>query len=229
MANKASNWKLSPSDFAFLWEECARCFYLKVARGFDRPRTPMPKMFTQIDGLLKGYYAGKPTATISCALPDGVVAFGERWVESAPISVPGHDSTCFIRGRFDSVVKFSDGSYGVIDFKTASSKDEHIPLYSRQLHAYAHALENPAPRKLGLSPVLKLGLVCVEPVDIVDIEDAAPAYKTELVWIECARDDQAFLEFLGEVLDVLDLPDPPGGTASCPWCQHRDTARRICV
>ena len=26
-------WALSPSDLAFLWDDCPRCFYLKVARN----------------------------------------------------------------------------------------------------------------------------------------------------------------------------------------------------
>jgi hypothetical protein len=29
---------LAPSDFAFLWDECPRCFYLKVIRRLDRGR-----------------------------------------------------------------------------------------------------------------------------------------------------------------------------------------------
>ena len=49
MTASTKNWKLSPSDFAFLWEECKRCFYLKVARGFYRPRTPFPGIFSVID------------------------------------------------------------------------------------------------------------------------------------------------------------------------------------
>lgn len=39
------SWKLSPSDFAFLWEECKRCFYLKVVNGIQRPPLIMPKIF----------------------------------------------------------------------------------------------------------------------------------------------------------------------------------------
>lgn len=30
-------WKLSPSDFGFLWQECPRYFWLKVREGFRRP------------------------------------------------------------------------------------------------------------------------------------------------------------------------------------------------
>lgn len=221
------NWKLSPSDFAFLWEECKRCFYLKVARQFDRPKTQMPKIFIKIDSMMKQYFAGKSTAEIAPALPSGVVEFGEHWVESRPIVLPNHTSTCFIRGKFDTVVKFEDGSYGVIDFKTSESKSEHAPLYSRQLHAYAYALENAAPGKLNLSPVSKLGLLCVEPVQMLNFGEDAYAYKAEPAWIECPRDDEAFMVFLAEVLDVLDHPEPPKRSAMCPWCQYRYIARRI--
>lgn len=30
------NYKLSPSDFAFLYEECKRCYYLKVIHNISR-------------------------------------------------------------------------------------------------------------------------------------------------------------------------------------------------
>ena len=57
--SRVHNWKLSPSDFAFLWEECRRCFYLKVVSDFKRPSTPMPKIFTTIDQLMKQRFAGR--------------------------------------------------------------------------------------------------------------------------------------------------------------------------
>ena len=142
------SWKLSPSDFAFLWRECHRCFYLKVVRGFDRPRSPVPSIFSKIDSMMKRYYAQKDTAEISPSLPQGTVEFGDKLVHSAPIVLPGHGSTCYIRGRFDAVLRFEDGSYGVVDFKTTSMSRQHVPMYTSQLHAYAYALENPAPDKL---------------------------------------------------------------------------------
>ena len=130
-----NNWKLSPSDFAFLYEECKRCFYLKLARDYQRPRGPFPKIFTIIDGLMKDFCEGKRSEEISPELPPGVVMHGEKWVESEPIELPGRTSTCFVRGKFDTVVEFDDGSYGVIDFKTTQTKREHVSLYGRQLHA----------------------------------------------------------------------------------------------
>ncbi|MEA3311951.1 MAG: PD-(D/E)XK nuclease family protein [candidate division WOR-3 bacterium] len=222
----ASNWKLSPSDFAFLWEECKRCFYLKVARDFRRPWTPMPKIFIKIDGLMKAFFEGKPIDEIATTLPAGVVRFGEKWVESQPIAIPGHTSQCFIRGKFDTVVEFEDGSYGIIDFKTSETKSEHIPLYSRQLHAYAYALENPAPGKLALGPITKLGLLCVEPTHIDRGPDGRISYVGDVAWIECPRNDAQFMDFLGQVLDVLEQPEPPPAASSCGWCRYRNTARR---
>ena len=222
----AANWKLSPSDFGFLWDECQRCFYLKVVRGFARPRSAFPSIFSKIDSMMKKYFAEKTTREIAPELPPGVVAFGEKWVESRPIEMPGRASTCTIRGRFDSVVRFEDGSYGVIDFKTSSIGGQHVRRYARQLHSYAYALENPAPGKLSLSPVSKLGLLCVEPVEMLDFEKGAYAYRAEPIWIDCPRDDEAFMSFLDGVLAVLDRSDPPEGRSTCQWCQYRDASRR---
>ena len=151
--SRVHNWKLSPSDFAFLWEECRRCFYLKVVSDFKRPSTPMPKIFTTIDQLMKQRFAGQRKEEVVAGLPGGVFEYSEHWVESRPLAVPGHASSCFIRGKFDTVVRFDDGGFGVVDFKTSARNSEHIPLYARQLHAYACALEQAAPGRPALSPV----------------------------------------------------------------------------
>ena len=89
--------RLSPSDFAFLWEECKRCFYLKVVKGFRRPSSPMPKIFTNIDLQMKQCFAGKRTAQVVPALPSGVFEYSEKWVQSGSIVVPGHASSANAR------------------------------------------------------------------------------------------------------------------------------------
>lgn len=223
MDNK--NWKLSPSDFAFLWEECKRCFYLKVVHNFSRPYRPMPKIFIKIDGLMKEFFEGKSTTEISPDLPTGVVKFGEKWVESRPIAIEGLDSQCYIRGKFDTVVEFEDKSYGIVDFKTSEARSEYMPLYTRQLHAYAHALENPAHGKLSLSPITKLGLLCVEPKRMYKEANGQISYSGEVTWIECPRNGDQFLDFISDVLKILDQSEPPDSAATCEWCKYRDVAR----
>jgi hypothetical protein len=219
------SWKLSPSDLTFLWDECPRCFYLKVVHGFSRPFSPFPKIFNQIDKLIKGYYQGKPTNEISPTLPEGAVQFGERWVTSDLISFPKHSASCYIKGKFDTVVEFSDGSFGVVDFKTSQARPEHVEFYSRQLHAYAYALENPAPGSLRLAPITKLGLLCVEPVEMDRTSQGQIAYIGNASWLECPKDQDHFFGFLDQVLAVLEQPTPPESGAECLYCKYRQSAR----
>lgn len=224
MPNK--NWVLSPSDFAFLWEECKRCFYLKIVSGFRRPGGPMPKIFNIIDQQMKVHFTGKRTSDVVPALPSGILDPSGSWVQSTPLAIPRHSSTCVLRGKLDSIVKFDDGTYGVIDFKTSATNAEQVPLYGRQLNAYALALENAAPGNLALKPITKLGLVVFEPRNFSGTHDTQAALTGGLSWVEAPRNEPAFLDFLAEVLDVLEQPNPPGGSPACEWCQYRDTSRR---
>ena len=117
----------------------------------------------------------------------------------------------------------------MIDFKTSEGNRRNIPLYSRQLHAYAYALENPAPGKLGLSPISRLGLLCVEPQQMIRGADGSYSYLAKPVWLECPRNDEGFFSFLDEVLGVLESPDPPPPGESCEWCRYRATARGLAL
>ena len=220
-----AEFKLSPSDFSFLWEECKRCFYLKVARGFGRPQGAFPRIFGAIDGAMTTCYNGMRTEEIAAGLPGGVVSFGQRWVCSQPIDAGVEGATCYIKGRFDSVVAFDDGSYGVIDFKTSSAQGAQIRLYSRQLHAYAYALENPAPGQFALAPITKLGLLVFEPNSFAHLPEGTANLLGTLTWIELPRDDAAFLKFLRQVASVLALPEPPPPSPVCPWCGYRQASR----
>ncbi len=222
----SKNWKLSPSELTFLWDECPRCFYLKVVRGFNRPWGAFPKIFTRIDNLMKDYFAGKSSKELTELLPEGVVRFADQWVTSSTINVPGHHGTCFIRGKFDSVVEFSDGSYGVVDFKTTKPRTEHVGFYSRQLHAYAYALENPAPGSFALSPISRLGLLCVEPVLMDKSHTGQVALLGTVTWLEVPKDAGGFLTFVDRVLDLLEQPDLPDRGPNCEYCQYRDASRR---
>jgi hypothetical protein len=220
-----TSWKLSPSDLTFLWDECPRCFYLKVARQFGRPYLPFPSIFSKIDLLMKDYYESKSTQEMGPSLPPGKVLFGEKWVQSAPISVPRHESTAFIRGKFDTVVEFEDGSYGVIDFKTSTPKPYHLEFYGRQLHAYAHALEHPAEGKLHLAPISTLGLLIVEPALMTDGVEGRVNFENNLTWLPVEYNPEAFLGFLDQVLTVLEQPEPPDSSEKCAWCTYRHKVR----
>jgi CRISPR/Cas system-associated exonuclease Cas4 (RecB family) len=214
------NYKLSPSDLTFSYEGCKRCFYLKVVDHISQPSIPLPSVFSQIASLLKNHYDGKHTRELHVVLPPGIVTHGEKWVRSLPIKLPNHESTCYINGRFDIVVSFEDGTYGIIDFKTSNPSKDSAWLYSRQLHAYAYALEHPAPKALSLSPVTKLGLLYFYPSSVNQQSIEKLNYESEISWTEIEKDEESFLRFLDEVMDVLELPKAPEHSPSCQWCSY---------
>ena len=220
-------YKLSPSMLTFFWDECPRCFYLQVVHGINRPATAFPKVFSRIDSLMKGLFANQPTTAINPELPPGRVAMQGKWVTSATIEFPDVEASCFIKGAFDSVLAFDDGSFAVVDFKTSSPSKQHIAFYGRQLSAYAFALEHPSEKGLHLEPISRLGLLYLDPVDIEHGPDHKRIiYGGEVTWQDLPKDENGFLDFMHEVLRVLSLPEPPPSKKECGFCAYREEARQ---
>lgn len=214
------NYKLSPSDLTYLFEGCKYCFSLKVKYGITQPSMPMPGIFAAIAGRQKHFYDGKRTEEFCKELPLGVVEYGEQWVESVPICLDGVCASVYIKGRFDLVTKFDDGTYGVIDCKTASPSGMKTLMYGRQLQAYSYALENPASGKLSLSPITKLGLLYFSPTSLEQISLSEQAFRGNLVWHEVQRDGEGLLEFIKGVIKVLESNEIyPHTCEQCDYCK----------
>ena len=224
--------RFSPSDFAFLWEQCRRCFWLKTVRGIKQPSMPMAAIFKKLEALQMTLYEGRRTTDVLPDLPPGVIRCGERWVESEPAAPPGAERSCFVAGKIDSLIEFDDGSWGVIDFKTTEIKPEKAVLYGRQLHAYAHAFENPAktPRAIRngeaphLSPITKLGILCLEPARIELESPGRQVFRCEVKWFEIPRDDGKFRAFMGDLVRVVAGPIPPPAP-TCDWCGYAENVK----
>jgi hypothetical protein len=214
-------YKLSPSDLTFAWDECKYCFYMKVKHKIVL-RGPFPSIFGKMANLTSDFYLGKPASEISPDLPRGVVSLREKFVKSAPISPPGIESQCYINGRFDAVITFEDGTYGIVDYKTSEAKDEHVEFYARQLTAYAYALEHPAPGALGLSPISRLGLFVVTPERFERSAAGEMMYANRTTWMDVPRNDAAFLALLGDVMRVLEADSPPESSETCGLCAYRE-------
>src|SRR5271157_1687692 len=219
-------YKISPSDLTFSWDGCKYCFYLKVKHNIAL-RGIFPGIFTKMGNLTSEFYLGQPTSAISPSLPSGVVKLREKFVKSTPISVLGSKSQCYINGRFDAMIEFDDGSYGIIDYKTSEAKDEQAAFYSRQLSAYAYALEHPAPNALGLSPISRLGLFILTPDRYERTASNAMVFVNKATWMDVPRDDKAFLALLGEVVAVLDAPTPPKSSEECDVCNYRKSMQEF--
>lgn len=116
------------------------------------------------------------------------------------------------------MVNFEDGTYGVINFKTGSPSQSSVNLYSRQLHAYAYALEHAAPQSLSLFPIKKMGLVYVYPPAVTQQNIERILYGSEVTWIEIDKREDGFLKFIDEILSIIESPTIPEHSPSCQWC-----------
>jgi len=164
---------------------------------------------------MKNFCLGERAEALVRGMPPGVIGGGDRWVRSAPIAPPGFVSAYSIRGRVDVLIYCDDGTVAIVDFKTSEPGLAAVKRYSRQLHAYATALEHPA--RGSVTAVSRLGLLCFEP-DAFVARGARGTLDGALVWIEVERDDRAFFEFMAQVVSVIECGVPPAPSWGCGWC-----------
>src|SRR4030042_5933675 len=117
-------YKLSPSDFKYLYEDCKHCYYQKV-KGFikELPSIGMPGVFTKMSTLLQNAIIGMDLREITYQLPAGKIEVKEGFLKSKPIP-PAND--CYIGGRFDFASRLGDGTYSVIDFKINAPNEDKL-------------------------------------------------------------------------------------------------------
>ena len=209
-----SPYKLSPSDFRYLWEDCKHCFYLKVKKGINQPSIGIPGVFMKMNSLLQKDIEGVNLKDINPNLPSGVIEKKEGYLKSKPIP-PTNNS--FISGRFDIISKLDDGTYAIVDFKISDPTEEKVQKFTHQLHAYKFALENP--QEGEKKNVSKMGLVIVAPEQI-GFKNGFVYFKSTPQWFEIKEDMDGFLNFIENVNAVLNS-EPPQPTPECKWCIYR--------
>lgn len=206
-------YKLSPSDFAYLYEECKHCYCLKVRKGIGRPQLPFPGVFSAINTRLQGNMVGKDLRELSNKLPAGIVESQEKFVQSD--SPAG--TNVFISGKYDLLVRFPDDTYMIIDLKLSSPTDEKIVKYQSQLWSYVYAFEHPA--KGEVKQISKAGLLVFYP-DAVTFSDNSASLTFPPTWLEVPIDRNAFGDFITNVSSLLEGPTPPENP-NCAWCKYR--------
>lgn len=206
-------YKLSPSDFAYLYEECKHCYYLKIRKGIGRPQGVFPAVFGAINSRLQGNMVGKGLRELSPTLPEGIVESQEQFVKSVPI--PG--TSVYVGGRYDLLVRLPDNTYMIIDLKLSSPSDEKVTKYQSQLWTYVYAFEHPAegvPKQ-----ITRAGLLMFYP-DAVSFANNVASLTFPPTWLEVPIDRGAFTSFITEVSGLLEGPTPPENP-DCNWCKYR--------
>jgi len=206
-------YKLSPSDFAYLYEECKCCYYLKIKHGIFRPSLPFPGIFSALNSRLQGTLIGKSLRELSPVLPEGIVESQEGFVESKVVL----GTNLYIKGKYDLLVKQPDNSYLIVDFKISEPHEDKISKYRSQLQSYHYAFENPVHGES--KEITKLGLIIMYP-DKVEFKDEQAFISFPPRWLEIELKKDSFLEFMKEVHSLLDGPTPPENP-SCKWCDYR--------
>ena len=211
--------KLSPSNFAYLWEDCKLCFYLRVKHGIYQPSMPMPGVFSAINTRLQGTLLGKSLQTLSKKLPEGKVQDQEGWVESEKVP----ETDVFIKGKYDLLVKRPDGTHMLVDLKISYPNEDKIEKFKTQLGAYKFALENPVRGKPV--KITKLGLLIFYP-EGVSIKDGEALLHFPPKWLEVPIDDEGFIRFAKKVDKLLSGPVPSEGK-NCKWCKYRHVGETL--
>lgn len=207
------SYKLSPSDFAYLYEECKHCYYLKVRSGISRPFSPFPGVFSALNTRLQGMLIGKDLRELSDVLPAGKVESQEGYVESQLI--PG--TQVFIKGKYDLLVLQPDGNYLVIDFKITLPDEGKAMKYQTQLQAYHYAFIHP--KQGEVKNVTKMGLIVMYP-DQVKFVDGHAHLTFPPKWMDIEINHDKFLEFISGVDKLVTGPVPPENP-DCEWCKYR--------
>jgi hypothetical protein len=213
---------ISPSDLTFSWGSCHRCLWLNYNHGL---RTPgfMP-LVGDLASMQENYFAGKTTADIAPVLAEGKVASLGGSVTSTFIKVNGTTSKFAIRGKYDLLIEFADGTYGIIDCKFQAKDSDKTELYQPQLEAYAFAIENPAtgaPRKVSLMGLLVWSLL--EPAGDVT---KGFGLKLKHTWRPIERDPNVLAKRLTDFITMVSS-DMPVAKDNCEMCNYLTQRREF--
>ncbi len=206
--------RLSPSNLNYEDRRCDRCF-AEATNGESWPQRPFAGIFAKLDSQQRRYFTDRSTSDIDPTLPPGTLHNGGR-VQSAPHTIGGVDFT--IRGSMDALLRFDNGSVGVVDFKSSTASPQLGDAYRPQLAAYQWALSRPAsgdPEEVSVA-----GLLVFAPESMVDTEQGR-AYLVSTTWIPVEIEDGWFENFLGRIAPLIQEPKEAPSKTDCEWCSLR--------
>lgn len=211
---------IAPSDLTFGFSTCKRCIWVKYWYSFELKKDfPLVKTLSTIQ---EEYFRRAPMQSIDPSLKPGVVKQWGQWVKSKNITINGLETQWKLRGIYDLLGHYDDGSVAIIDCKVSDSERDSGEFYSPQLEAYAFTLENPLSGKAF--PVSTMGLL------IWKLAGAAQTRPNELVsnemgfgvnqlYVPVERNPEKLQRLLEEFITVIDGDCPDSGP-DCHACNY---------
>lgn len=165
------------------------------------------------------------TKKVHKSLPAGEITQWSETVESVPLKVGKVESKWRIKGKYDVLVAFKDGTHALIDCKVTTSEmaDDKVELYWPQLEAYSFALENPLTG--GGITVCETGLLMWRVVG-ADIDLSKEyAFTCDKDYLSAGREPKKFQQFIEKVIVMLDgvMPESGEKCTTCKFVEKRES------
>jgi hypothetical protein len=213
---------IAPSDLTFGFSTCKRCIWIKYWFSFELKRDfPLVKSLSTFQ---EEHFRRAPMPTIDPSLPSGTVKQWGQWVKSKNIVINGLETQWKLRGIYDLLGHYDDGTVGIIDCKVSDSERDSGDFYAPQLEAYAYTLENPLSGKVF--PVQTMGLLIWK---LAGVADTLPnefvahtmGFGVNQVYVPVQRDPERLSKLLEEFITVIDGELPDAGS-DCHACNFLD-------
>ena len=215
---------LAPSELDYKAKKCHRCFYLEKNRKIATKAFP-PPVFSRFDVVQQAYYKDKNTSDLTKELPEGRIMNKDE-LPGRVVSETLKDNkgrNFILGGRPDIVIKFDQGGYGIIDFKTTKISEDKSENYKHQLEAYAQIFSKPGATKSKktplLNPITHMGILQFDPSDIQSHNENSCDMRMNISFSPLKRDEKDFFENITQIIDIINQSDVPDFTEDCNDCQ----------
>lgn len=205
---------------------CERCFWIKRHNKKLPYQTPFAGIFSSIDSYTKSIV--EEHFEREGKLPEwlGKAGKAKRLVTVTQSGFVAPKGRSILTGVPDQLFERQDGSYGIIDYKTArytGTQDSLMPVYEVQLNGYAYIAET-----LGYSPVNSLYLVYFEPPVREQFREFARKHTTEggfempfaPVLHRVKRDREMISRLIGMAERIFSSEAIPKGLEGCEDCRR---------
>ncbi len=175
----------------------------------------------ELSALQEAHFDNAQSEAIAPVLPRGRVIGRGGWVKSRPIEVEGRVSPYAIRGKYDLLLEFDDGTFGIIDCKFQGRDSDKSDFYAAQLEAYAFALENPAQDQPRM--VSTLGLLVWSPKSPQGNPNDGYQLNLNWSWRPIERNPAALTRRLNDFIYVVSgtTPERDSGCEQCRYIAQR--------
>ena len=208
----------SPSEFAFGFEGCKKCYYDKKINKSEL-KSFFPPIFNTFDRIQKRFFHGKSSKEVDKNLEEGTIVADYERIIRTKVLYDKKNRPFTMSGKIDAYIKHKD-SFSVIDFKTTNINPNKIKTYETQLQSYAFMLENSDEKSLKLSPIKGLGILCFEPNNITNKTSDLVKMDWDTKWysIDVIGDHKKIIDYVTTIQDFLFENENPQSSNNCNVC-----------